>query len=281
MNFVELEESDFDNARDPLPTATTEQEDMWHKQVYVRASRMSPKSTTPFVAMEKPSLMWLTVIVLIILNSVLFVLYVLDAIGVGFRSPLTLVVASGVLFILFCILSLCALWRFKMERIMQDCLRLVYITFTFTFVNFVSFLTILVWAIKYPGFWQEIDFSDDPQAHDGYIAANAFCAAMFVVALAVFWTAIVTHYYFVKLLETLNITILRAGTAGNLADIMVLSTNGGRNTTYSHSYGGSNIVNNTNSANGGLALHEQNGQNNTGEGSPYDPPAGEAAKWRG
>lgn len=208
--------------------ATIGPAEVWERRTYVRAAGLSPISTTSFINFGRPSLLWLTVVVLGILNSVLFVLYVLDAIGVGFRSPVTLVASSGALFVLFCLLSLYAVFRLKTERIMQDWMRLVYITVCFTFVNLVSFLAFLIWALKNPGFWKDIDFEDDPKAHDGYVAANAFAAALFVLALLALWTAMAIHYYFVKLLETLNIAIVKAGSAGNLSDIMAAATEGGR-----------------------------------------------------
>ena len=151
--------------------------DLWTRETYAKASTMSPRTTTRFLTVGKPSLLWLTIVVLVILNSVLFVLYLLDAIGVGFRSPLTLVTSSGVLFVLFCILSVYAAYRFKYERVMEDWLSLLYITVIFTVVNLAAFLTFLIWALQHPEFWKEVDFDDNPKAHDGYVAANAFAAA--------------------------------------------------------------------------------------------------------
>jgi len=215
------------------PPETNPSQNLWEEKTYPRASRMSPESTTNFISFRKAPLHWLTLICLIILNSILFVLYVLDAIGVGFRSPITLVATSGALFLLFCVLSLYAVFKFKYERLMQDWLRMVFVSTTFTFVNLISFLSFLVWALKNPGFWKDIDFEDDPKAHDGYVAVNAFSAAIFVMALLILWTAVVIHYYFVKLLQTLNITITKAGNAGNLEDIMSKLSEGGRKTKMS------------------------------------------------
>ena len=113
---------------------------------------------------------------------------------------------------------------------MQDWLRMVYVSTTFTFINLVGFLSFLVWALQNPGFWKDIDFEDDPKAHDGYVAINAFSAAIFVMALLILWTALVIHYYFVKLLQTLNVTITKAGNSGNLEDIMTKITEGGKKT---------------------------------------------------
>ena len=210
------------------PQGTITQKNVWQRQTYPRASRMSPESTTSLINFGNPSLHWITIIVLIILNSILFILYVLDAVGVGFRSPITLVATSGALFLLFCCLSLYAVFKFKYERLMQDWLRMVYISTTFTFINLVSFLSFLIWALQNPGFWKKIDFEDHPKAHDGYVAINAFSAAIFVMALLILWTAIVVHYYFVKLLQTLNITITKAGNSGNLFDIMSKVSEGGK-----------------------------------------------------
>ena len=200
---------------------------VWILRSYPRASRVSPISDTPFQSFRKPNLLWITFIVLAILNSVLFVLYVLDAIGVGFRSPVTLVASSGGLFILFCLMSLYSIWRFKSERIMQDWIRIVFIITVFTVINLITFVTFLIWALKNPGFWKDIDFEDDPKAHDGYVAANAFAAALFVIAVLALWVALVIHYYFVKLLETVDIVITKAGSAGSLEDIMLAVTEGG------------------------------------------------------
>ena len=212
------------------PQDTISQTNIWQQQTYPRASRMSPESTTSLISFRNPSLHWLTIVCLIILNSILFVLYVLDAVGVGFRSPITLVATSGALFLLFCCLSLYAVFKFKHERLMQDWLRMVYISTTFTFINLVSFLSFLIWALKNPGFWKDIDFEDNPKAHDGYVAINAFSAAMFVMALLILWTSIVLHYYFVKLLQTLNVVITKAGNEGNLVDILTKVTEGGKKT---------------------------------------------------
>ncbi len=204
---------------------------VWEQQTYPRAMRMSPRVTTNFISFRNPTLYWLTMICLIILNSILFVLYVLDAVGVGFRSPITLVATSGALFLLFCCLSLYSVFKFKYERLLQDWLRMVYISITFTFINLISFLSFLAWALQNPGFWKDIDFEDDPKAHDGYVAINAFSASIFVMAVLILWTAMVIHYYFKKLLQTINVVITKAGNAGDLEDIMTKVTDGGKKTT--------------------------------------------------
>lgn len=268
--------------------------EVWRKQTYAKAGTMSPLTTSPFVSGGRPSLRWLTIVVLVILNSVLFVLYILDAIGVGFRSPITLVSSSGGLFLLFCVMSLSAVYRFRSERVMQDWLRMVYITVCFTFINLVTFLTFLIWAIKHPGFWKEIDFDDDPKAHDGYVAANAFAAALFVVGLVVLWTAMVLHYYFQKLLETMNIAIIKGGSAGSLEDIMRLATDGGQkiHMKYERTVAGGGGGGGTTKAGpyqhpGRQQQQQQQQPKRYGEGgdrntgSPYGPKDAEANKWRG
>ncbi len=264
--------------------------EMWRKQTYAKAGIMSPLTTSPFVSGGRPSLRWLTIVVLVILNSVLFVLYILDAIGVGFRSPITLVSSSGGLFLLFCVMSLSAVYRFRSERVMQDWLRMVYITVCFTFINLVTFLTFLIWAIKHPGFWKEIDFDDDPKAHDGYVAANAFAAALFVVGLVVLWTAIVLHYYFQKLLETMNIAIIKGGSAGSLEDIMRLATDGGQKIHMKYERaGGGNTTAGPYHHQGRQQQQQQHQSKRYGDdddddrntGSPYGPKDDEANKWRG
>ncbi len=201
---------------------------VWEQQTYPRAMRMSPRVTTNFISFRKPTLYWLTMICLVILNSILFVLYVLDAVGIGFRSPITLVATSGALFLLFCCLSLYSVFKFKYERLLQDWLRMVSISLSFTFVNLISFLSFLAWALQNPGFWKDIDFEDDPKAHDGYVAINAFSAAIFVMAVLNLWIAMVIHYYFKKLLQTINVVITKAGNAGDLVDIMTKVTEGGK-----------------------------------------------------
>ncbi len=216
MGDTTADVSVFQGDSDPSLTSTN----VWEQQTYPRAVRMSPRVTTNFINFRNPTLYWLTMICLIILNSILFVLYVLDAVGVGFRSPITLVATSGALFLLFCCLSLYSVFKFKYERLLQDWLRMVSISVVFTFINLISFLSFLAWALQNPGFWKDIDFEDDPKAHDGYVAINAFSAAIFVMAVLNLWIAMVIHYYFKKLLQTLNVVISKAGTEGNLVDIM-------------------------------------------------------------
>ena len=212
---------------------------VWEQQTLPRATRMSPRVTTNFISFRSPTLYWLTMICLVILNSILFVLYVLDAIGVGFRSPITLVVTSGALFLLFCCLSMYSVFKFKYERLLQDWLRMVSISVCFTFINLISFLSFLGWALQNPGYWKEIDPKGNDGiaetekaliAHDGYVAVNAFSAAIFVMAILNLWIAMVIHYYFKKLLQTLNVVISKAGTEGNLEDIMTKVTEGGKKT---------------------------------------------------
>lgn len=230
-------------------TANSPSTNIWEQQTYPRATRMSPRVTTNFISFRNPTLYWLTMICLIILNSILFVLYVLDAVGIGFRSPITLVATSGALFLLFCCLSLYSVFKFKYERLLQDWLRMVSISLSFTFINLLSFLSFLAWALQNPGFWKDIDFEDDPKAHDGYVAINAFSAAIFVMAVLNLWIAMVIHYYFKKLLQTLNVVITKAGNAGNIEDIMTKVTEGGKKTAgINHKFGTmSNTYSNENS----------------------------------
>lgn len=163
----------------------------------------SPYSGSKFIRWTTPSWSWVLIVALLIFNGILAILYALDFLEVGFRTPLVPLIWSGVQFILFGLLWILAVWGFFWEQLLEDRAGAVAIATAGTCTNFLSFVLFLIWVVN-NNMTSKLSFDDDPRGFTQYANANVAAFTMYVVLLAVALTAVVLVLMWEKTLIALD-----------------------------------------------------------------------------
>lgn len=152
-------------------------------------------------------LLWSIIILGIVLNLAVAVLYLLDAIGVGFLQPFILTIFSGVLSVLFGVLWGISFYMFKTVRMLENSLHPFTVTSVYFAINLATFIAFLVWIIAHnEGEFTEPDFDANPEAYTQYVGINVVALTLVIGALLVTFISVEIDYIFRRNVEILKLT---------------------------------------------------------------------------
>jgi len=144
----------------------------------------SPYSGAKFVHWTYASWTWVFLVALLIFNGILAILYALDFLEVGFRTPLVPLIWSGVQLLCFALVWVFVVWSFFWEQLSQDRSSSVAIATAGTITNLLAFILFLIWVVN-NNTTSKINFDDNPRAFSQYADTNVAAFAMYVVLLGV------------------------------------------------------------------------------------------------
>lgn len=178
-----------------------------------------PFSGLRFVTLQYPSWGWVVTIALLIFNGILAILYALDFLEVGFRSPLVPTIWSGVQLMCFAVLWVFTVWYWLWERLAEDRIGVVVISTTGAVTNLLAFIIFLIWVLNNDT-TSKISFDDDPKAFSQFGDANVAGFCMYIVLLLATFVVAAQRVWWKKNLLLLDIVCQTTGQAKSLRVVL-------------------------------------------------------------
>ncbi len=184
-----------------------------------RTSEAGPYSNVRVIKLNYPSWGWVITIALLVANGILAILYALDFLEVGFRSPLVPTIWSGLQLLCFAILWVFAIWYWMWERLAEDRMGVVVISTTGAVTNLLAFIVFLIWVLNNDT-TSKISFTTNPRAYSQFGDANAAGFVMYIILLLATLIVLAHRVWWKKTLLLMDILAQTAGQSKRLSTLL-------------------------------------------------------------
>lgn len=178
-----------------------------------------PYSNVHVIKLNYPSWGWAITIALLIANGILAILYALDFLEVGFRSPLVPIIWSGVQLVFFALLWVFALWYWMWERLSEDRLGVVVISTCGTVTNLLAFIIFLIWFLN-NNTTGKISFASNPRTYSQFGDANVAGFVMYIILLLATLMVMAHRVWWKKILLLMDILSQTTGQSKRLSTVL-------------------------------------------------------------
>lgn len=149
----------------------------------------------------------LFVLAFVVGNGALMIFAGLNMSGIGFASPIMMTIWHFVQFVIFAALVIWTYVRFSHETLLEDKLRLPFLTTNAAIYNFAMFVAFLAWILNNTSAYAEVHFSSNSQAYVAFVAMNAATFVWFYVVVGLALMSWVVHYNYRKTLELTDLAL--------------------------------------------------------------------------